>query len=118
MQINFLPYDAWGEDAWCIQEYREVTGDTKNRYLAGLILFDDDTEYPGQSEQFIDMAAEAGAAIIIVETCWLHPNENILDADLIESIRERALEWGFVEHPEVYETKLVFFNESDEESEE
>jgi hypothetical protein len=113
MQINFLPYDKWGEDSWCIQDYRSVTGDTENRYIAGLILFDSDTDYPQQSEQFIDMAAEAGAAIIVVETCWL----SLADPDcekLVENIRKAALDWGYVEHPETYETKLTFFNESEE----
>ena len=27
MQINFMTTERWGEDSWCVVEYREITGD-------------------------------------------------------------------------------------------
>lgn len=116
MQINFLTFDEWGMDSWCIQDYKadydKSTADIKNNMLACLILFNDDLEYPNQSFQFIKMCEAAGASIIVIETCWL---ENIPEiSDWLDELREYTKELGYVENPDCYETKLVFYFDADE----
>lgn len=127
MQINFMTTEQWSEDSWCVAEYREVTGDEENRYIAGLILTEEDITNQWievQAAQFIDMAAQAGSAIIVVETCWLM---NYIDTiatleetdkiyDIFKAIEDAAQENGLVSHPDVYESKMVFFNESEDEN--
>ena len=126
MQINFMTTEQWSEDSWCVVEYREITGDEKNRYLAGLILTEEDIDNDWinkQVAQFIDMAAQAGSAIIVVETYWLMKIANEFPEkvekvyDIFKSIESAAQENGFVSHPDVYESKMVFFNESEDEDE-
>jgi hypothetical protein len=116
--------EQWSEDSWCVVEYREVTGDKKNRYLTGLILTAEDLDnewIEEQVTQFIDMAAQAGSAIIVVETCWImnmatdSPEKTEKVYDIFKAIEDAAQENGFISHPDVYESKMVFFNESDDE---
>ena len=125
MQINFMTTEEWGEDSWCIVEYRKITGDEKNRYIAGLVLTEDDLDNEWinkQVAQFIDMAAQAGSAIIIVETYWLLDIADDSDSleitkkvyDIFKAIEDAAHENGFVSHLDVYESRMVFFNESEE----
>ena len=128
MQINFMTTERWGEDSWCVIEYREITGDKENRYLAGLILTEEDiyNNYIGeQVTQFIDMAVQAGVAIIVVETCWLMGiiNDSVRVAppemtskiySIFKAVEDAAQEYGFTNHPDMYESKMIFFNESEE----
>ena len=113
MQMNFKTFEEWGEDSFCIQDYRAETGDNENYFIAAATVFDEDMEYPSQILNFIDMAAEAGSAIIVIELNWLSMTDEA--AEYVESIVKQATEiWNYFEFNETYETKLCFCLVDDE----
>lgn len=113
MQMNFKTFKEWGEDSFCIQDYRAETNDNENYYIAAATVFDEDMEYPSQILNFIDMAAEAGSAIIVIELNWLSMTDEA--AEYVESIVKQATEvWNYFEFNETYETKLCFCLVDDE----
>lgn len=121
MQVTFKSFEDWGTDMFAIQDFQGITNDDTDYYMAGAVIFED--EILENVLDFVDMAAQAGSAIIIVETCWLmkiaNESPEITEKvyDIFKSIENAAQENGFISHPDVYESKMVFFNESEDEDE-
>lgn len=117
MKVVFETFEDWGEASFAIQDFRDITNDMDNYYLMGVILFDDDLE--DNLTEIIDLAAQAGTAIIMIETCNLSRETlaqqrkvNIAIDKLINAMEE----WGYKDM-ETYSMRLAFAltDETDEE---
>lgn len=117
MKVIFETFEDWGEASFAIRDFRGITNDMDNYYLMGVILFDDDLE--DNLTEIIDLAAQAGTAIIMIETCNLSRETlaqqrkvNIAIDKLINAMEE----WGYRDM-ETYSMRLAFAltDETDEE---
>ena len=65
MQVTFKSFEDWGTDMFAIQDFQGITNDDTNYYMSGAVIFKD--EITDNVIDFIDMAAEAGSAIIMID---------------------------------------------------
>ena len=109
MQVIFKSFKEWGEGTFAIEDFKGITNDDTNYYLAGTVIFEDDI-YENILD-FIDMAAEAGAAIIMID----YSNVG-LGIFSMEGLIEKMEDWGYRDLLS-YENRLAFglTDETDEE---
>lgn len=119
MQIEFKSFKDWGTDMFAIQDFQGITNDDTNYYMAGAVIFKD--EITQNILDFIDMAAEAGSAIIMID----FSNAGLWDSeageaggaeDFLDMLCEAMEEWGYRDLKS-YENRLAFglTDETDEE---
>lgn len=119
MQITFKSFEDWGTDMFAIQDFQGITNDDTNYYMAGAVIFKD--EITDNVIDFIDMAAEAGSAIIMID----FSNAGLWDSeggeaggaeDFLDMLIEEMESWGY-RNLLSYESRLAFglTDETDEE---
>lgn len=119
MQITFKSFEDWGTDMFAIQDFQGITNDDTDYYMAGAVIFKD--EITDNVIDFIDMAAEAGSAIIMID----FSNAGLWDTeggeaggaeDYLDMLIEEMESWGY-RNLQSYESRLAFglTDESDEE---
>lgn len=119
MQITFKSFEDWGTDMFAIQDFQGITNDDTNYYMAGAVIFKD--EITDNVIDFIDMAAEAGSAIIMID----FSNAGLWDSeggeaggaeDYLDMLIEEMESWGY-RNLLSYESRLAFglTDETDEE---
>lgn len=119
MQITFKSFEDWGTDMFAIQDFQGITNDDTNYYMAGAVIFKD--EITDNVIDFIDMAAEAGSAIIMID----FSNAGLWDSeggeaggaeDFLNMLIEEMESWGYRDL-QSYESRLAFglTDESDDE---
>ena len=119
MQIEFEGFKDWGTDMFAIQDFQGITNDDTNYYMAGAVIFKD--EITQNILDFIDMAAEAGSAIIMID----FSNAGLWDSeageaggaeDFLNELCEAMEDWGY-RNLFSYENRLAFglTDETDEE---
>lgn len=119
MQITFKSFEDWGTDMFAIQDFQGITNDDTNYYMAGAVIFKD--EITDNVIDFIDMAAEAGSAIIMID----FSNAGLWDSeageaggaeDFLDMLVEEMESWGY-RNLQSYENRLAFglTDESDDE---
>lgn len=110
MQIEFKGFKDWGTDMFAIQDFQGITNDDTNYYMAGAVIFKD--EITQNILDFIDMAAEAGSAIIMID----FSNAGLWDSeageaggaeDFLNELCEAMEEWGY-RNLFSYENRLAF----------
>lgn len=120
MRVEFKGFEDWKEDGigdFAIEDFQTITGDETNYYMTGIVL---DMEDLGENvTDVIDMAAEAGSAIIMIELCHLKANswnEGRVIESMIEDIVEEMKSYGYRDLKS-YEHRLAFglTDETDEE---
>ena len=122
MQVTFKSFEDWGTDMFAIQDFQGITNDDTNYYMAGAVIFKD--EITDNVIDFIDMAAEAGSAIIMID----FSNAGLWDTeggeaggaeDYLDMLIEEMESWGY-RNLLSYESRLAFglTDETDEEYEE
>ena len=65
MQVTFKSFEDWGTDMFAIQDFQGITKDDTDYYMAGAVIFED--EILENVLDFVDMAAQAGSAIIMID---------------------------------------------------
>lgn len=119
MQMTFKSFEDWGTDMFAIQDFQGITNDDTNYYMAGAVIFKD--EITDNVIDFIDMAAEAGSAIIMID----FSNAGLWDTeggeaggaeDFLDMLIEEMESWGY-RNLLSYESRLAFglTDETDEE---
>ena len=119
MQIVFRDFETWGTDMFALQDFQGITNDNTNYYMAGAVIFED--EILENVLDFVDMAAEAGAAIIMID----YSNIDLLDSkgnkiddrkDFLNAVAAQMKDWGYRDLWS-YESRLAFglTDESDRE---
>ena len=119
MQITFKSLEDWGTDMFAIQDFQGITNDDTDYYMAGAVIFKD--EITDNVIDFIDMAAEAGSAIIMID----FSNAGLWDTeggeaggaeDFLNMLVEEMESWGY-RNLQSYESRLAFglTDESDDE---
>lgn len=119
MQMTFKSFEDWGTSMFVIQDFQGITNDDTNYYMAGAVIFKD--EITDNVIDFIDMAAEAGSAIIIID----FSNAGLWDTeggeaggaeDFLNMLIEEMESWGYRDL-QSYENRLAFglTDETDEE---
>ena len=119
MQVTFKSFEDWGTDMFAIQDFQGITNDDTNYYMAGAVIFKD--EITDNVIDFIDMAAEAGSAIIMID----FSNAGLWDTeggeaggaeDFLDMLIEEMESWGY-RNLLSYESRLAFglTDETDEE---
>lgn len=110
MQITFKSFEDWGTDMFAIQDFQDITNDDTNYYMAGAVIFKD--EITDNVIDFIDMAAEAGSAIIMID----FSNAGLWDSeggeaggaeDYLDMLIEEMESWGY-RNLLSYESRLAF----------
>lgn len=110
MQITFKSFEDWGTDMFAIQDFQGITNDDTNYYMAGAVIFED--EILEDVLDFVDMAAEAGSAIIMID----FSNAGLWDSeageaggaeDFLYAIVAQMEEWGYRDLRS-YESRLAF----------
>ena len=119
MQITFKSFEDWGTDMFAIQDFQGITNDDTDYYMAGAVIFKD--EITDNVIDFIDMAAEAGSAIIMID----FSNAGLWDTeggeaggaeDFLNMLVEEMESWGY-RNLQSQESRLAFglTDESDDE---
>lgn len=122
MQIEIKTFEDWGTDMFAIQDFQGITNDDTNYSMAGAVIFDYDTL--DDCIEFIDMAADFGSAIIMID----FSNAGLWDSeageaggaeDFLDALCEAMAERGY-RNLLSYENRLAFglTDETDEEYEE
>lgn len=110
MQVEFKGFNDWGTDMFAIQDFQGITNDDANYYMAGAVIFKD--EITQNILDFIDMAAEAGSAIIMID----FSNAGLWDSeageaggaeDFLNELCEAMEDWGY-RNLFSYENRLAF----------
>lgn len=110
MQITFKSFEGWGTDMFAIQDFQGITNDDTNYYMAGAVIFED--EILENVLDFVDMAAQAGSAIIMID----FSNGGLWDSeageaggaeDFLDAIVAQMKEWGYRDLRS-YESRLAF----------
>lgn len=113
MQITFKSFEDWGTDMFAIQDFQGITNDDTNYYMAGAVIFED--EILENVLDFVDMAAQAGSAIIMID----FSNAGLWDSeageaggaggaeDFLDAIVAQMEEWGYRDL-QSYESRLAF----------
>lgn len=110
MQITFKSFEDWGTDMFAIQDFQGITNDDTNYYMAGAVIFED--EILENVLDFVDMAAQAGSAIIMID----FSNVGLWDSeageaggaeDFLDAIVAQMKEWGYRDLRS-YESRLAF----------
>ena len=122
MQVEFKSFEDWGTDMFAIQDFQGITNNKTNYYMAGAVIFKN--EIMQNILDFIDMAAEAGSAIIMID----FSNAGLWDSeageaggaeDFLDMLCTAMEDWGY-RNLFSYENRLAFglTDETDEEYEE
>lgn len=110
MQITFKSFEDWGTDMFAIQDFQGITHDKTDYYMAGAVIFKD--EILENILDFVDMAAEAGSAIIMID----FSNAGLWDSeageaggaeDFLNIIIAQMKEWGYRDL-QSYQDRLAF----------
>mgnify|MGYP007133727680 CR=1 FL=1 len=108
MQVEFKSFEDWGTDMFAITDFKDITNDDTNYYMAGAVIFEDDSVESVKS--FIDMAAEAGSAIVMIDfSNIINRYKEYTDEfrKQLSSYEDELAEWGYKDL-ESYECRIAY----------